>query len=848
MGSGATLRFVSGIYGVDSLGGSGSSVVDGADVVADDVSVATGGQLRMLSGALSSKGSLSNAGTIVASGGLLDAGDIDNAAGAGFTIAGAAVTAGPLVNAGTTTLQAGSLSVDELVNTGTLNLNGGTFTRSAGSPFSNSGTVHLRSGTLSLAGGDGGAADGVYDVQSGGTLQFNAGNYALRSLGGGGSIEIGGGTVAAAGLTLAGGGQLRLLAGVLSSAGALDSAGTISATGGSLNTNGLINRGGGHLTIDGSAASVGPFVNAGVATLQSGSLSVGAVSNTGTLNLNGGTVTRPAGAFFSNSGRVNVNNLTLVLDAGDGGTGGGSYGAGSGATVRFTGGDYNVSSFGGTGSAEIDGANVTAANVSVDAGTHLLLRSGALSSQGALSNAGTVVASGGLLNASSINNASGSVFTVDGATVTTGPFSNAGTATLQSGSLTVNSMSNSGTLNLNGGTLNRDTGMAFGNTGAVHLLNTTISLDDGDGGAGGGSYDVGNGAILQLNRGDYTMSSLGIGGAGRLTIGGAKVSAGSLTNAGIATLQSGELSVGAVVNSGTLNLNGATLTRTPRAIFDNNLGTVNLSTGTLSLDGGDGRNPNAPQIPGGDYNLASGTRLEFTGGRYGVRSIVGEGATVAVEGVVSPAKLYSSSPMTISVQTLTVQAGSYFASIDPPDLTLDIPGGLSLIGGSTDGAYAQIQGGNVSITTSNLTLVGGAGNNSFAAIEAMTGGSNIIASDQINMVPGGGASSGAWMSATAALTVSAVSCNGCTLLSDNPSQSTTSAAGLFGNPVSLSLSAEFLQVPSSVLVGVQTAQTGGEGDAILSKEEEEEKENEQSSDEARAKEELKNEKPRQVCM
>ena len=145
---------------------------------------------------------------------------------------------------------------------------------------------------------------------------------------------------------------------------------------------------------------------------------------------------------------------------------------------------------------------------------------------------------------------------------------------------------------------------------------------------------------------------------GGLMIDGATVSTvGALTNAGTATLQSGALSVGAVVNSGTLNLNGATLTRTPHAIFDNNLGTVNLSTGTLSLDGGDGRDPNAPQVPGGDYNLASGTRLEFTGGRYGVRSIVGEEATVTVAGVDSPAKLYSSSPMTISVQTLTVQAG-----------------------------------------------------------------------------------------------------------------------------------------------------------------------------------------------
>ena len=106
------------------------------------------------------------------------------------------------------------------------------------------------------------------------------------------------------------------------------------------------------------------------------------------------------------------------------------------------------------------------------------------------------------------------------------------------------------------------------------------------------------------------------------------------------------------------------------------------------------------------YNLESATTLEFTGGSYGVGSIAGAG-DVQIEGIDSPAKLYWSGTMNIAVQTLTVQAGAYSASIDPPDLTLDVPGGVSLTGGSTNGAYALIQGGNVSITTSTIDSDGG---------------------------------------------------------------------------------------------------------------------------------------------
>ena len=235
--------------------------------------------------------------------------------GGDFTIDGAAVTIGPFTNAGTATLQSGSLSVGAVTNSGTLNLNGGTFARTPGATFGNSGTVQLlNAARYALDGGDGGVSGGDYVVASGATLQFTAGGYGVGSLSGAGRSEVNGANVTAANVSVRLGGQLRMLA---------------------------------------------------------GALSVGAVTNSGTLNLDGGTFARTAEAAFGNSGTVNLNTGTLSLDGGDGGVSGGDYAVGSGATLRFTAGSYDVGSLGGAGSSEIDGANVTAADVSVAAGGQL---------------------------------------------------------------------------------------------------------------------------------------------------------------------------------------------------------------------------------------------------------------------------------------------------------------------------------------------------------------------------------------------------------------------------------------------------------------------------------------------
>jgi hypothetical protein len=203
--------------------------------------------------------------------------------------------------------------------------------------------------------------------------------------------------------------------------------------------------------------------------------------------------------------------------------------------------------------------------------------------------------------------------------------------------------------------------------------------------------------------------------------------------------------------------------------------------------------------------------------------------------------------MTIEVRNLTLAAGPYFASIDPPALTLDIPGGMALTGGSEDGAYALISGDSVSIQTSTLNLAGGAGNGSFAGIQALSGSGTIVSNGGIEMIPGTGQSSGAWMTAAGPLSITTVNCNGCSLLPDDPFASASGQAGLFGNPVTLTLPV-FAEVPSSVIVGVQTAETGAEAGAGPDEEQEEEAEEKQAADGASPEEEQKSETQLQLCM
>jgi hypothetical protein len=717
------------------------------------------------------------------------------------------VTIDPTLGVGTPVGGAGSF-----VNAGVLNMNATTDkTIPSGVAFGNSGVLNANSATLRVDNFAAGTNDGAIAIAAGAALSTNGkplANSGSGWIGGTGTLDLGGNT--------------------------LTNAGTLSpgASPGTLRVNGAL------------ALMPTSLLAVEIAGRAAGQFDVLAVSGNATLDGTLG-VTLPGayrgavGDAFAVLTAAGVSGAFAAIQAPAGMGFGARYGA-PGVTLSI---DSLLNRWAATSGLWTLDSNWALARAPV-AGDDVVLDLGA--GQAVVVPAGTpldvasVSVSGGTLalqGAAAI--ATGTQLHLSGGAVTSaGSLDSSGTVTVSGGTLQVNDLINRGTLDLSGG------GVAaagvFSNAGSVRVANTTLTLGGGDGGIGGGSYDVGSGGRLQLTGGGYDIAALNTASGGSLLIDGASVTAGPLANAGTTTLQSGSLRVDAVTNSGTLNLNGGSFARTALAAFGNS-GAVNVSAGSLSLDGGDGG------VGGGAYNVAPGAALRFTGGSYGISAIGGAGS-VAIEGVGSPVKLHWSGTLAVAAQTLTITGGAHSAEIDPPDLTLNIPGGLSLTGGSATDAYALIAGDNVTITTSALSLTGGAGDGSFAGIQALAGNTKITVTGPVTMSPGTGAYASAGITATAAVQVAAVSCEGCPTLADDPFLSATPTAGLFGSPVTLVLPASVVAVPSSVIVGAQEAQTGAEVGAGPDEEQEEEAEEKQAADEASPEEEQKSEKQLQLCM
>jgi filamentous hemagglutinin family protein len=303
-------------------------------------------------------------------------------------------------------------------------------------------------------------------------------------------------------------------------------------------------------------------------------------------------------------------------------------------------------------------------------------------------------------------------------------------------------------------------------------------------------------------------------------------------------------------SSGIAIVDGANITTLAGSITGNAGGTLlvngaNLSATSISLSGGDIMVANARIGQSTTTSLQVDTPGQLT-----------------VDGTNGPAKLFSGGTVGIRAGSVRVRGGRFSASIDPTDLDLKVPGDVILAGGSGANASAEIRGNSVSLGAGNVTLRGGSGERSSATIQARDGNAQIDVSNNITMARGTGAYASASMWATGALTVTAVSCNGCAVLSDDPLLSSTAQAGLFGNPVRLTLAPGGLlgnpvrltpapglvQVPSSVIVGVETAQGDGESRAVLSGQEREKwKRQEQAVEQGGAREEH-GERRLQICM
>ncbi|KEF42131.1 MAG: hypothetical protein ER33_07850 [Cyanobium sp. CACIAM 14] len=573
----------------------GNSEIDGA------LSVTNGG--LAIAGTLTTAGSSSlNNVTLTGSGNLQNTGTL--------SVSGSDYTAVAINNAGTLDLTGGTLQLDyynpaSLNNTGLVDLqgdasitsqssgdtftnsgifrkSGGTGTSSVTSVFNNSGgTVDAESGTLAIGGGT--HTGGVFTAGTGAVLSFSGRTVFSGTFSGGGA------------------GQIRFVA-----------------------SNDVYNwwtAGAGGATFNFSSPAVqlsGKF-NANGAT----------ISNTGYLDLSPSTGAATLLGNWTNSGTIaQVGNAALDVYATVDNTAAGVW--------DFQG-DYTLYP-GGASTASAAPSFINHGTLRKSAGSGVSTVSG-----GAFSNAGGTldVRTGTLAIAS------------PGGTSSGGSFSIASGATLDlTGGQTVNysgtyTGSGSGTVQVAGGTL------AVGAGGATFNLPGTQFLWTGGGIAGGTGGLRNQGTMTATGSGTKTLGGL-LRNDGTLNLqGGAlqldDLGVATIANTGLMDLQADVVfthryaDAAGIVNTGTVRKSGGTNGSTGNATFANNGGTVDVRTGSFTINGGSWSGGQLTATAGASLTLAgsftvSGTltgagtgQIQYTGASSDSLMATGSGAALDFE-------------------------------------------------------------------------------------------------------------------------------------------------------------------------------------------------------------------------
>lgn len=513
---------------------------------------------------------------------------------AGHTISGAGMIVGQALNfenAGTVRANAGEgilfYSVDNVVNTGTMEADGAVLDFGAHSVNNASGVIRAAGGTVTFGGGTvagGTVAGGTLDVAYGGTMNVgSAVTGAAVNIASGGTLvlqdgAISGGTVTNSG-TITGAGKLganvtNTNAGIISVVNS-----PLELTGGSTYTNnGRIElvasdgfgalglSGGGTVTLAGTGelvmgstqgtgiANIDPnmtLANAAGHTIKGAGMIVGTAS--GFVFENAGTVAATSGegiligADVINTGTIEAVGAGLGIFNGNVNNAGGVIRAGSGAEVgiggSLAGGTLDVVNGGTMGlgsavtSATLDIASGGTANVggtytggSINNGGMLVLQAGTIA-DGTVTNSGTISGSGKL--AGNVTNTNAGVISVLDANL---EFTSGSTYT-NNGLITLNASQSTGLLGLTGGgtvTLEGTGELVMGNTDRTAIIginpNTTL-----------------------VNAAGHTIS-----GAGAI---GSEASGFVFQNAGtvVATSSGAIRIVGDVINTGTIEATGGDL-------------------------------------------------------------------------------------------------------------------------------------------------------------------------------------------------------------------------------------------------------------------------------------------------
>lgn len=596
-------------------------------------------------------------GTVTAGSGVLNFNGGGNNSGTFNVSAGATLSFGGTVahNFDSSSLFSGAGTVRVIA--GTFNMGGG-FDLQAGGTTVSGGTANFTNASVALTPGNLDLSGGtvVFDTQ-GPVIAVRSVDITGGTLGGGDSLDVAGGFVWGGG-TLSGSGVIQPLAGMTLNGTTKTLTGrTLSLPGGTTNTWSLgnINSGqGAVLNIDALAVFNSSFD--GQYNFSAGGSSV--ITNRGIFRKSGGVATTAVAPPFVNlaSGAVSVTSGTLSFNGG--GSGAGSYAAGSGATLRFGGGSHTLGStslVSGPGTNSVSAGSVTfGGGYDVVGGT--VVSGGAASFTGPVTNVGSLIISGN-------------------PTVT---FDTGGAVPATSVSLAGGTLSGGDTINAAGG---------FAWSGG-RLDGASVFNANGNGTFNGGTKTL-NARTLNLNSGTTTWSLGGINSGGGALLNNAAIF--NITFDGAYNDTVGGSST--IFNSGTFRKSSGTVTTTIAPVFNNGAtGRVEAQSGTLNFTGGGASS--------GDFDVSAAATLSFGGGSHALdaaSSVAGAGTNAVSIGSVNYAGAYNitggtrvsggsanfSGPVT-SVGALAVSGGTAtFAGGTPINAVSAVVSGGSLGGSDT---------------------------------------------------------------------------------------------------------------------------------------------------------------------
>lgn len=696
-----------------------------------------------LSGSISTPSSGTNTATINNGGQLLTINQTVNGSYAG-TIAGTGgftlgslstetlILSGVNTYTGLTTVQNGRLAFTGGVGTSTLkdfSLVGGTL------------QFDVPNFTLGSSSHVSGSAPGTLLNWTGDTLNIN-GTFTGATLYVSGTVNVGSSATFEPGfLTIAGGtlntsktfsAPLLWITGTMTGGGAIDVADTFDAGffGGTLSySNFTINTGNGLRSGFGDASlSMGAdavFNNGGTFRITSAPVSIAtgaAFHNTGIFEAavyaGSRTLGTAGGGTFDNSGTVNVETGTLVIQSADLGSTTGQFNVSSGATLRF---NNNLTLAAGSQISGVGNVEFTGGTFTIDGGTAnfshnvtiptLNLASGTLAGTGDTTVSGNLSWTGGTFSGTGALNVSGGGNTITSAvakgldrtlnntgTITysspdtgiiqfgtspgaTGVINNSGTFNITNGGgfqiLNANAghaINNSGNWNVSGsGTAVVNDGIKFNNSGAVTVANNSTFVTLG-GGAHTGSFTVGSGGDLWLTGGSDLNSGSSVTGAGRVTLGGTTINSGSTYNTtGETHLRGGITTFNTSATTGTVEggnnqthliVSGATTKLTVNGAFNNN-------TEFTTLEGGAIIETTAFNLSGGELNGNGSINGPFTATGTGTIAPGASPGHITVNG----------STVLGGSNTLAMEVGGLAAGIDYDLLTVN---GILTLGGLLD--------------------------------------------------------------------------------------------------------------------------------------------------------------------